>query len=81
MSTRGLHAYVTGTLPVAQEVEALAPGVDQGANTEYPWLAGQEVVAPSRYAFPLERSLRRPHGRHLLRIMGILLDSFEDIFG
>jgi hypothetical protein len=49
---------------LAREVELLAPAVDQAGkrpdNVEYPWVAGEAVLAPCEYGFPALNLVKHP---------------------
>ncbi|TEU21875.1 MAG: hypothetical protein E3J21_01340 [Anaerolineales bacterium] len=79
---RQLHAYVKEILPVADQIERLAPTLARdGPNAEYPWeTPSGEVKVPASYAFPVEKDLRGPHGRKLLKLIDFVLDKFEALF-
>jgi len=70
-------------LPLAQEIELLAPALAQsGPNPEYPWKdASGNISAPGDYSFPLMKRLREtPQGIQLLRYTEIFLKRFEELF-
>lgn len=77
-----LQAYVKEILPVADRIERLAPTLARdGPNAEYPWeTPSGEVKVPASYAFPVEKDLRGPHGRKLLKLIDFILDGFEAFF-
>lgn len=67
---------------IAREVEKLAPAVDEDtapANTEYPWLDAQRVVAPCDYAFPNLSSIvdGHPDGGRFLKLIKDAIDRFD----
>ena len=81
-NARQLQAYVKEVLPVADQIERLAPALAQnGPNAEYPWetLSG-EVKVPASYGFPVAKELRGPQGRKLLRLIDIIIDRFDVFF-
>ena len=81
-NVRQLQAYVKEILPVADQIERLAPTLARdGPNAEYPWeTPSGEVKVPASYAFPVKKDLRGPHGRKLLRLIDFVLDRFEALF-
>lgn len=61
-----LKASFNQFLPVADEIETLAPALAQGGlNPEYPWLdkSGQ-ICVPLDYSFPLTKLRQSPQGLH-----------------
>jgi hypothetical protein len=81
-NARQLQAYVTGILPVANQVERLVPALaHDGPNAEYPWeTPSGEVKVPASYAFPVAEELRGPQGRKLLGLISVILDRFDVFF-
>jgi len=77
-----LQLYFSRFLPIAREIEVLAPALSQGGpNPEYPWAdkSGQ-VYVPADYEFPLVELLQSPWGLHLIKFIGIFLVDFEKLF-
>lgn len=67
---------------LAREIEKLAPAVDRSAfpeNAEYPWLSGDEVVAPCSYRYPALSLLRTSGGRAVLNLVARAIHEFETI--
>lgn len=65
--------------PIARTIERLAPAVDREGrpvNVEYPWEAGEGVVAPVDYAFPEVELLRSPRGRLFLNLVTRAMREF-----
>lgn len=65
---------------LARLIEGLAPAVDREArpeNSEYPWVAGDDVIAPCDYGYPNFSLLTEPRGRGLLKLIGRMMDDFE----
>jgi hypothetical protein len=82
MNKSQLKAYFNQFLPVADEIETLAPALAQGGlNPEYPWLdkSGQ-ICVPLDYSFPLTKLLQSPQGLHLVKYIRIFLFEFEKLF-
>ncbi|MGB0386941.1 MAG: hypothetical protein ACPGWR_19170 [Ardenticatenaceae bacterium] len=83
INARQLQAYIRGILPLARQIERLAPALAiDGPNVEYPWedpITGN-VYAPTSYHFLVTEHLNRPNGRKLLRLIHILLDQFDRFF-
>jgi len=83
-SMRGqqLRLHIQGVLPIAHQIERLAPTLSQdGPNAEYPWKTPSgEVLAPACYVFPVAEELRGPEGRKLLKLIQIILNRFDVYF-
>lgn len=65
---------------LAAEIEKLAPAVDRGGspeNVEYPWLAGERVVAPCAWSFPAFSLLTAPGGRAFLKLIELSLRDLD----
>jgi hypothetical protein len=69
-------------LPLAYQIELLAPALSQGGpNPEYPWLdQSGNLCVPTDYAFPLSKMLQTPQGVQLLKYIEFFLTSFEELF-
>jgi len=70
-------------LPLAHEVELLAPALAQkGPNPEYPWKgASGNILAPADHSFPLMKRLQQsPQGAQLLKYVELFLKRFEELF-
>jgi hypothetical protein len=70
-------------LPLAYEIELLAPALARGGpNPEYPWKdTSDNVLAPVDYSFPLLIQLQKtPQGIQLLKYIEIFLMRFEELF-
>jgi len=82
MTGRQLQAHVQQFLPVAYEIEHLAPALaDSGPNVEYPWEDPVGTVnVPARYIFPVAAMLREPKGRNLLKLVKTTLTRFYACF-
>ena len=53
MNARQFRAYVDRLLPLAREIERLAPtGASDRPNPEYPWQRDEVVVSPLSHSFP-----------------------------
>ena len=82
MTPRQLKSHFNRLLPLAHEIENLAPALAQdGPNPEYPWLdkAGG-IQVPGEYSFPLIKSLQTSHGLQLLKHIANCIVEFEEIF-
>jgi hypothetical protein len=82
MTKAQLKAYFTQFLPMAHEIEILAPALAQGGpNPEYPWAdkSGQ-IFVPADYSFPLTKLLQSPSGLHLVKYIRIFIAEFEKLF-
>ncbi len=77
-----LQIYFSQFLPLAHEIEILAPALSQGGpNPEYPWAdKSGRIYAPADYEFPLINLLQLPAGLHLLKFIRIFLVDFEKLF-
>ncbi|MBC8233028.1 hypothetical protein H8E77_26080 [bacterium] len=77
-----LRAHVHQLLPIAYEIERLAPALaDGGPNAEYPWEAPPSTInVPASYNFPVNSILQLPKGRNLLRLIKVMLDRFYVFF-
>jgi hypothetical protein len=81
-NARQLQAYVTEVLPVADQIERLAPTLAQnGPNAEYPWeTPSGQVNVPVSYVFPVTKELSGPQGRKLLKLIHLILNEFDTLF-
>lgn len=70
--------WVQAALPLAYELQALAPTLSQdGPNPEYPWPSAAPLHVPATYEFDVWRSLTSTgRGRQLMRIIGLAVDRF-----
>jgi hypothetical protein len=77
-----LQQYILGVLPIADQIEHLAPTLARdGPNPEYPWeIPSGGVIAPASYAFPVTGQLQEAQGRKLLRLISIILECFDTLF-
>jgi hypothetical protein len=76
---RDMEAWVRQVLPLAYELESLAPAVaNDGPNPEYPWPHDSPAECPVEYSFALWARLRdeRP-GRDLLKFIQNGVERFE----
>lgn len=82
MTATQLQQYVKGTLPMAHEIECLAPALAGGGpNAEYPWEApSRAVIAPVCHTYAITADLSGPKGRNLLKLLKIVLVSFDHLF-
>jgi len=78
MTARQLLAYVHQALPLAYEVESLAPSLALGgSNPEYPWEApGGIIQTPAAYKFAIKKVLHEPRGRNLIKLIRTALEKF-----
>jgi len=77
------RAQFKSLLPLAHEIELLAPALAQGGpNPEYPWQdTSGDIFAPTNYPFPLIQRLHQtPQGIQLLKYVEIFLQRFEELF-
>jgi len=82
MTYSQLKAHFTRLLPIANEIEVLAPTLAQdGPNPEYPWPDKTgHILVPVDYSFPLMKLLQSPQGAQLLRHIRYFLVEFEKLF-
>jgi len=76
-------AHFNQLLPLAHEIELLAPALAQnGPNPEYPWKdASGNVLAPTDHPFRLIQQLQKTRqGIQLLKHIDIFLKRFEELF-
>jgi len=79
MQAKQLQAHIRQLLPLASEVENLAPTLaGEGPNPEYPWQdpLGNFYV-PAIYEFPLSKILLEPRGYSLIKLIRIALTKFD----
>lgn len=77
-----LQALRRDAVRLARAVERLAPGVDGDTtpeNAEYPWLAGERVVAPCEWPYSGLLLLREPSGRRFLKLLMEAFRDYDDI--
>jgi hypothetical protein len=75
-----LHSLMQDAAKLAAEVEKLAPAIDRRnapENAEYPWEAGETVVAPCTWGFPSLSLLREQRGRTFLKLVSSALRDYE----
>jgi hypothetical protein len=79
MAGKQLRVHVQQLLPLAHELEKLAPALaDDGPNPEYPWEAPKGVFnVPAMYEFTLGKSLRQPRGHNLIKLIRMALQKFD----
>ena len=77
-----LQAYIHEVLPIADQIERLAPQLARGGpNAEYPWeTSRKQVIAPVSHGFSIMHDLGQSQGRKLLRLVSIILCEFEGLF-
>jgi hypothetical protein len=82
LSARQLQAYVNNVLPIADQIERLAPKLACGGpNAEYPWeTPHKRIIAPASHGFHLTSALTQPQGRKLLNLVSVILNGFERFF-
>lgn len=76
-------AKFNALLPLAREIELLAPALAQGGpNPEYPWeTQSGTILAPADHSFPLMQRLQKtPQGTQLLKYIEIFQKRFEELF-
>ncbi len=78
MTAKQLSAYIQQLLPLAFEIENLAPAIaGNSPNPEYPWEAPQNIFnAPATYEFAIGSALREPGGRNLIKLIRTVLLKF-----
>ncbi|MCH8053971.1 MAG: hypothetical protein IH895_07925 [Planctomycetes bacterium] len=82
MTSKMLRASVGGVLPVAYDIERLAPALAHGGpNPEYPWeTSGGSIVTPAEHEFSVAADVRKPQGRNLLKLVRVAMDRFDQFF-
>lgn len=77
-----LRAHIHQLLPIAYEIEQLAPALANGGpNAEYPWEAPPGTInVPASYEFPVNSTLQLPKGRNLLKLTKTTLEKFYVFF-
>jgi len=82
MSSQPLRSSVKNLLPLAEEIEKLAPALAQdGPNAEYPWVDPSGTIrVPASFQFSTAYKLVDPAGRKLLQLTRLLLDRFYILF-
>lgn len=82
MSAQQLRSHVKNLLPLAEEIEKLAPAIAQdGPNAEYPWAdPSGSIHAPASFLFSATEKLSEPQGRKLLQLTRLLLERFNILF-
>ena len=82
MTKSQLQAHINRLLPIAHEIERLAPALARdGPNPEYPWLSPLEKIhVPVEYSFPLANMLQTPHGIKVLKYVETCIVEFERLF-
>ncbi len=64
---------------LASEIERLAPALDRENrpdNAEYPWMIGETIFVPCRYAFPVSLLLGEQGGRDILKLIEIAIKNY-----
>ncbi len=79
MQAKQIQAHIRQLLPLAAEIENLAPQLAKGGpNPEYPWKGSTgNFYVPARYEFPLNKALLKPHGYSLIKLIRVALTKFE----
>ena len=73
------QSWIRTTLPLAYELERLAPSLaSDGPNPEYPWPHSQPVIAPAGYRFPFWGKMQTGTGWQLMRVIGIAVNRFSE---
>ena len=82
MTAKQLLAYVHQALPLAYEIESLAPSLALGgSNPEYPWQAPNGTIqTPATHEFVIKKALREPHGRNLIKLIRTALEKFYVLY-
>jgi hypothetical protein len=78
MTAKQLSAHVQRLLPLAHDIESLAPAIaGNSPNPEYPREAPLSVFyAPMNYEFAISKALRAPHGLNLIKLIRTILKKF-----
>lgn len=82
MTGRQLRAHLQQLLPIAYEIEKLAPALAKGGpNAEYPWEDPAGTVnVPASWCFSVAFWLQLPSGRNILKLVEITLERFHVFF-
>ena len=82
MTKSQLRAQINQLLPMAYEIESLAPALAQGGpNSEYPWLDQLgHLHVPVEHSFSLTKLLQTPQGIKLLKYIESCILEFERFF-
>ena len=80
VSFSGFQSWINAALPLAYELERLAPALAQGGpNTEYPWPQDVPVDYPARYQFPIWSQLTKTgSGRQFTQTIRRLVGQFPE---
>lgn len=72
------QAWINAALPVAYELERLAPALAQdGPNPESPWPQGTPIHCPANFRFPIwEQVTKTAKGRQFIQTIQTLVDQF-----
>lgn len=75
---RDFRAWVTAILPLAYELQRLAPALaNDGPNPEYPWPQEAPTEVPVSFDFPLSKTLRDTgQGRAFIRVLEWAIEKF-----
>lgn len=78
MTAKQLREHVKQILPLASDIEKLAPKLAAGGpNPEYPWeLPNGAFHAPATYEFRISKELLEPHGHKLIKLLRTALLKF-----
>ena len=72
-----IKSFTSGIMPLAQQIEDLAPtGDEERPNPEYPWRRGNDVIAPVNYNFD-NLSARQPKVQKMIKFLGDWLIILE----
>ena len=79
MTRPQLRAHIRSLLPIADEIEKLAPALARGGpNAEYPFQTPTGTVqTPATYQFILSNQLRTPKGIKLLTLITIIFEHSD----
>jgi len=82
MTSSQFKAHIKQLLPLAENIERLAPALAQdGPNAEYPWESPERKIhVPVSYDFAVLQELHRPPGVNLLKIVDLVQSQFYRLF-
>lgn len=83
MDSRQFQQLVDRCLPIAYEIERLAPSFAAGPNPEYPWhdpMKPASWIAPSCHQFSIAATMRGPDGQRYLRLLRELIARLDEVF-
>ncbi|HET6247944.1 MAG TPA: hypothetical protein VFE47_09635 [Tepidisphaeraceae bacterium] len=69
------------SIPLAKQIEDLAPALADGENPEYPWPQSLPRIAPAEHHFGIWEEIQdKPAGRQFLKLVASLFAIAESFF-